>query len=160
MKRMMMLAAAVTALAAASAGATTYEIDPAHSTMSFKVAHLMVSKVSGRFQKFGGTIDYEKDKPNAWAAQAQIDAGSVDTDMPARDKHLRSADFLDAEKFPTIAFKSVALESKKGKTTLIGDLTLHGVTKRVALALDVSGTVKDPWGGERLGAGGRRRRRG
>lgn len=149
----MVLTVAVLAVAT-GAYATTYEIDPSHSSVSFKVAHLVVSKVSGKFQKFAGSVDYEKDKPKAWSAQAQIEAASVDTSLPDRDKHLRSADFLDAEKFPTIAFKSVRTEVKKGKTTLVGDLTLHGITKRIALDLAVSGTVKDPWGGERLGAVG------
>lgn len=134
--------------------AKTYEIDPAHSAVSFRVGHLMIGKVTGRFGKFSGSVDYEKDRPKTWSAAASIDSASIDTSLPDRDKHLRSADFLDVEKFPSIEFKTVRVESKGGKTKLIGDLTLHGVTKRLALDLDVAGLAKDPWGGERLGATG------
>ena len=145
----------VAMLAVPRVGATTFEIDPVHSSVGFRVAHLVISKVSGKFAKYSGTVVYEKGSPKTWSAHATIDTTSVDTGNEQRDKHLRSADFLDVDKYPTIEFKSVRAENKGGKTKLIGDLTLHGVTKRIALDLTVNGTVKDPFGdGQRLGAVG------
>jgi polyisoprenoid-binding protein YceI len=136
----------------ASAG-RTYEIDPQHSGVTFRVQHLVISKVTGHFDKFSGSIEYEKGKPKTWKADAAIDAASINTNVEARDKHLRSADFLDVEKFPQIAFKSTKVVAGKGETArLYGDLTIHGVTKPVVLALEIGGTAKDPWGNDRLGA--------
>lgn len=136
----------------ASAG-QTYDIDPQHSGVTFRVQHLVISKVTGHFDKFSGSIEYEKGQPKTWKAEAAIDAASINTSVDARDKHLRSADFLDAAKFPQIAFKSRKVVSGKGETAkLYGDLTIHGVTRSVELALEIGGTVKDPWGNDRLGA--------
>ncbi|MDE2039798.1 MAG: YceI family protein [Elusimicrobia bacterium] len=135
------------------ARAERYEIDPQHSAVSFRVKHLVISEVNGHFSRFSGSIDYEKGKPSAWGAQAKIDAASIDTGVAARDKHLRSADFLDVEKFPEVVFESRrAALGKDGSGTLYGELTIRGVSRPVALALEVGGTVKDPWGHERLGA--------
>ena len=133
--------------------AATYKIDPAHSSVSFRIAHLAISKVHGGFDQFSGSIDYEPGKPQLWKAEASIDAASINTNVPDRDKHLRSADFFNVEKFPAITFKSTKVSGVKGmKGKLHGELTLLGVTKPVVLEVEGSGPIKDPWGSERLGA--------
>lgn len=138
--------------AAASLRAETFQIDPQHSKVMFRIRHL-VGKVSGRFNKFEGTFDYEKGNPKAWKASAKIDAASIDTAIDKRDTHLRTADFLDVEKCPKIEFTSTKAASVKGdKAKLLGDLTLHCVTKPVALDLEIGGVIKDPWGNTRAGA--------
>ncbi len=142
---------AAMALASSPLAAETFHIDPQHSSVSFRVTHMMISKVNGNFDRFSGTVDYEKDKPASWKTQAEIDAASVDTRVEARDNHLRSPDFFDVQKYPKILFKSVSAQVKDGKTTMLGDLTIHGVTKRVALDLAVNGMLKSPQG-QRLGA--------
>lgn len=137
---------------AGPAGAETYQIDPVHSDVRFSVSH-MVGKVSGRFGKFEGTVEYVKGDPKAWKVDALIQTASIDTNNEDRDKHLRTGDFLDTEKFPTISFKSTKVTDLKGdKAKLHGDLTLHGVTKPVVLDLELGGVVKDPWGNQRAGA--------
>ncbi len=151
--RQWMRAALCAAVLAAPAAAEVYEIDPTHSGVNFRVRHLMVSRVNGNFGKFSGTVTYVKDKPKEWKVEALIDAASINTGVEKRDQHLRSADFLDVDKFPTIAFKSNrVLKADGNKAKLVGDLTLHGVTKPVTLDLEIGGTVKDPWGNQRLGA--------
>jgi len=149
---------AVLALAAltAPAAAELYKIDEAHSAVSFKVAHMAISKVSGRFDKFSGTIDYTPGKTKTWKTEAVIDVASINTGVEARDKHLRSPDFFDVEKFPAMTFKSVKVTGYKNmKGKLHGELTLHGVTKPVVLEVEGSGPVKDPWGNERMAAVGK-----
>lgn len=137
----------------AQAQAATYKIDEAHSAVTFKVAHMAISKVSGRFDKFSGTIDYTPGDTKTWKTEATIDVNSVNTNVEARDKHLKSLDFFDAEKFPTMTFKSVKVTGYKNmKGKLQGDLTMHGVTKPVTLTVEGSGPVKDPWGNERVAA--------
>ena len=135
---------AVLVLAATAAGplaAETFQIDPMHSSVTFRIKHF-VSKVSGRFNKFEGSFDYDKANPKGWTAQASIDAASVNTDVEARDKHLRSSDFFDVEKCPTLEFKNVKVTGAKGeKAKLHGDLTMHCITKPVDLALELGGTV-------------------
>jgi polyisoprenoid-binding protein YceI len=134
------------------ASAKTFEIDPQHSSVSFKIRHL-VTKVSGRFEKFSGTIDYEKGKPQSWKATADIEAASINTNVAPRDKHLKSADFFDVEKCPKIAFKTTSVSDATGDSAkLHGDLTMHCVTKPVTLDLQIGGEAKDPWGNARLGA--------
>lgn len=143
----------LTLLPGLSLAAQKYEIDPQHTGVAFRVRHMMISKVSGHFDKFAGTIGYEKGNSKAWSVEAKIDAASINTGIDARDKHLRSSDFLEVEKFPEISFKSTRVVAGKGDTAkLYGDLTIHGVTKPVILALSVGGTAKDPWGNVRLGA--------
>lgn len=146
------LIAAVLAASAGPAAAVTYEIDQAHSNVMFRIRHL-VSKVSGRFGSFSGTFDYEPDAPKGWKAQAVIQTASIDTDLEARDKHLRSGDFFDAERCPTISFKSTKVSGvKKGKGKLHGELTMRCVTKPVVLDLEVEGPAEDPWGNAKVGA--------
>lgn len=146
------LSLAVAVLWSSVAVAETFTIDASHSSVGFSIRHF-VSKVQGRFNEVEGTFNYDEKNPKVWAAQATIPAKSINTGNEKRDEHLRSADFFDAAKFPTLTFKSTNVTDAKGnKAKLHGDLTMHGVTKPVVLDLDIAGTEKDPWGGTRLGA--------
>lgn len=143
---------AVLVLAAPSAApAATYTIDRDHSTVGFKIRHL-VSNVRGQFNEFEGTISYTPGQPDTWRAKATIKAESIDTNVAARDTHLRSADFFDTANFPTLSFTSTAVtEATDANATLRGELTLHGVTKPVVLDVQLLGEGTDPWGNTRAG---------
>jgi polyisoprenoid-binding protein YceI len=131
--------------------AATYQIDSEHTTVSFKIRHLF-SNVQGDFKQFEGTIQYEPGKPDQASVEAVIQAASIDTNVEQRDKHLRSADFFDVEKFPTITFKSTQLTESSPETgKLEGLLTIHGVEKPVTLDVQMHGAGKDPWGNTRAG---------
>ena len=135
----------------AQSTAGTYQVDPVHSSVEFKVRH-MVSKVSGRFTDFSGTVVGDPAKPAAASVTFTIKAGSIDTKIPDRDKHLKSQDFFDVEKFPEITFKSTKITAKGGdKYEVAGTFTMHGVTKDVVLPVAFGGVAKDPWGKERAG---------
>ena len=133
---------------------STWEIDPAHSSIGFSIRHMMVSNVRGHFGKFSGTVKANEKDLTESTVEATIDVASIDTGNAKRDEHLRSPDFFDVAKFPTMTFKSRKITpagDKKWKVT--GDLTMHGVTKEVTL--DVEGPtaeVKDPQGKVRAGA--------
>ena len=149
--RFRMLALAGLFLFGTSASAATYKIDPDHTTVGFKIRHLL-SNVQGRFNQFDGTFDYDPEKPDAWKAAATIQAASIDTNVASRDKHLRSADFFDVEKFPTLTFKSTGVTGVTATgAKLNGLLTLHGIEKPVVLDLEIHGVVKDPWGNVKAG---------
>jgi len=139
---------------ASRAFAATWEIDPAHTTIQFSVRHMMVSNVRGQFGKFSGHVDGDETKPTEARIEATIQTASIDTANEKRDEHLRSPDFLDAAKFPTITYTSRKIEKTgEGKWKVTGDLTLHGVTKEVVLDLsDVTPPIKDPMGNMRAGA--------
>jgi len=132
--------------------ADTYKIDKAHSSAEFKVRH-MVGNVGGRFSDFSGTVNVDKANPSASSVDFTIQTASIDTNTPDRDQDLRSANFFDVERYPTITFKSTKVTPSKTKDTydVTGDLTIHGVTKRVTLPVAFLGFVKDPWGNERAG---------
>ena len=130
---------------------TTYAIDAAHSTVGFVIRHLMITKVRGRFGAVSGTIELEPGSDVPRSVQATIDAGSIDTHEPQRDAHLRSPDFFDIEKFPTLEFASSRIEGDAGGFTIYGNLTIHGVTREVALKSEFEGRTADPWGGQRAG---------
>jgi polyisoprenoid-binding protein YceI len=133
--------------------AVTYTIDPAHSTAEFKVRHLMVSNVKGHFSGITGTVVVDAGTPENSRVEATIDAKTIHTRDEQRDTHLKSADFLDVEKYPTITFVSKKIAGSGGEWKVTGDLTIHGVTKEVGL--DVEGPspeVKDPWGNVKMGA--------
>lgn len=131
---------------------TKWQIDPAHSTAEFAVKHLMISTVKGRFADVKGTVSVDDNHPANVDVDVSIAAASIDTREEKRDAHLRSADFFDVEKYPAIHFKSTRADGDmSGDFKLIGDLTMHGVTREVTLNVEASGTVKDPWGGERAG---------
>jgi polyisoprenoid-binding protein YceI len=131
--------------------AETYTIDPQHSQAGFSIRHMMLSNVRGAFSKVSGTIDYDPAKPGDTKVNATIDMNSVDTHDADRDKHLKTPDFFDTTKYPTMTFKSTKVLAK-GKThmTVFGDLTLHGVTKPVTLDVDgPTAELKDPKGAKR-----------
>ncbi len=153
MKRSLALFLAVAAPAAGLADASTWNLDPAHSNASFTIRHLVISNVRGEFQKFSGAVQLDDKDLAKSSVDVTIQAASIDTANPDRDKHLRSADFFDAEKFPTIAFKSTKVEKAgDGKLHVTGNLTMKGVTKPVVLAVDgPTGEIKDPMGNVRRG---------
>ena len=156
MNRKVTLIATVALALAAGAFAQTarWEIDPAHSNVSFTVRHLMVSNVRGEFTKLAGGIDLVGTDPTTAKVAVTIEATSVNTREPKRDDHLRSADFFDAAKFPTLTFVSKKVVSAgEGRLKMTGDLTIHGVTREVTFDVDsVTPPMKDPWGGTRAGA--------
>jgi polyisoprenoid-binding protein YceI len=155
MHRLSSTLAALALLAApALAGAATWTIDPAHSTIAFSVRHMMVSNVRGTFSTFSGTVTGDPASPANAVIEATIEATSIDTKESKRDAHLRGPDFLDAAKFPNITFKSTKIEpAGDGKFKVTGDLTLHGVTKPVVLDVEgPSASIKDPYGNTRAGA--------
>jgi polyisoprenoid-binding protein YceI len=138
-------------LASQSAFAATFAVDPDHTTVSFKIRHLF-SNVQGQFTKFDGTIDYEAGKPGTWKASGTIDTASIDTKVEARDKHLRSADFFDVEKFPKITFKTTKVtDATQNGAKVEGLISIHGVEKPIVLDVEIHGVGKDPWGNTRAG---------
>lgn len=143
---MKMITISALVLASSVTMAADYKIDPAHSAVTFKVGHLGVSTTPGRFNEFEGDFSYSEDKTSG-SASFSIKTASVDTNHEARDKHLRSPDFLDVKQFPTLTFKSTQFDGN----TLTGDLTLHGITKSVSFDVNQIGEGKDPWGGYRAG---------
>jgi polyisoprenoid-binding protein YceI len=149
------LAVLATALAlAAPAVAADYVIDTkgAHASINFRIQHLGYSWLTGRFDKFEGTFSYDDKNPGASKVKVDIDTNSLNSNHAERDKHLRSADFLDVAKFPKATFVSKSVTAKgDGKATITGDLTLHGVTKEVAIDAQYIGGGDDPWGGFRQG---------
>jgi polyisoprenoid-binding protein YceI len=129
---------------------TTWAIDPAHTHVEFAVKHLMISTVRGRFAGVSGTVITNDADPAKAIAEIDIDAASIDTREAQRDAHLKSADFFHVEEHPKLIFKSKRVTDIKGDAfKLIGDLTIHGVTREVALDVTSGGRGKDPWGGER-----------
>jgi len=138
----------------AAAASSTWQIDPNHSAAQFAVRHLGLSTVRGAFTKVSGTIQLDDKDVTKSSVDVTIDAGSVDTRVPDRDKDLRSDHFFEVEKYPTLTFKSTKVEqTEAGRLKVTGDLTIHGVTKQVVL--DVEGPtapVKDPWGNLRAAA--------
>jgi polyisoprenoid-binding protein YceI len=134
----------------ATATRTTYSIDKAHSEVTFQVRHLL-TKVRGRFSDFDGTIEYDEEVPEHSLATVVVRAASIDTNERDRDAHLRSADFFDGEKFPTLMFRTIRIARRgKDRFDVTGELTIHGVTTRVTFEVDYLGKAKDPWGHERI----------
>jgi polyisoprenoid-binding protein YceI len=135
---------------------TTWKIDPAHTAVEFSVKHMMFTTVRGRFSGVEGTIIADPDRPGDASVEVTIDAASIDTGSPDRDKHLRSADFLDVENNPTILFKSrearnAATRKPGERFTVIGDLTIRGERRPATLYAEYLGQGQDPWGGKRAG---------
>ena len=141
-------------LLTSAGGATTYHIDAVHSNVGFSVRHI-VSRTSGAFTSFEGTVDYDPAHPEESAVTAAVDVGSIDTNNKRRDGHLKSPDFFSTKEFPTISFVSKSWK-KTGDASyeISGDLTLHGVTKSVTIPVTKVGEGKDPWGGFRIGFDG------
>lgn len=136
-----------TSLSGLTAG--TWTIDPIHSEVAFSVRHMMVGKVRGRFNAFGGEIVATED--GSATVNVSVDVSSVDTQNPQRDEHIRSADFFDAATYPEATFRSTGLRAHGGDTYVDGDLTLHGVTRPVTLEVEAGGVTRDPYGNVRAG---------
>lgn len=128
-----------------------WDIDPDHSAIEFRVAHMVVSKTSGRFRDYRGFVEMDADAKTLKSIEATIKAGSIDTNHDKRDAHLRDADFLDVDQFPTMTYKMKQYQKQGDIYTIIGDLTLRGVTKAVTLSGTFNGITKDPWGNTRAG---------
>jgi polyisoprenoid-binding protein YceI len=142
----------MTATVAPAAGTrTTWKLDPSHTAVEFSAKHLMISTVKGRITDIEGTIYTDEKNPRNSSVEATLKAASLDTRTDQRDQHLRSADFLDVEKYPEIKFRSTRIEGDKDSFKLTGDLTIRDVTKPITLDVEFEGEGKDPWGGERVG---------
>ncbi len=126
---------------------TVWTVDKAHTSVEFAVKHMMFTTVRGRFAAFDIDVDFDEANPERSSVEARIEAASIDTRDANRDAHLRSADFLDAEKYPQLVFKSRRIErASNGRYRIFGDLTIRGVTKEVVLDTEFVGTGKNPWG--------------
>jgi len=129
---------------------TTWNIDASHTNIGFTIRHL-ISKVRGTFSALAGTIELDEKDLTRSSVEVEIDVASISTREPKRDDHLRSADFFDAEKFPKLTFVSRQVLARDGKVAqVIGDLTIHGVTRQVTLDVEDLGRARDPWGNQRL----------
>ena len=139
-------------LVSSPAWAATYRIDPDHSSVGFRIRHLL-SHVTGTFDKLESSFDYEPGHPEQWKVTAAIQADSINTRVEKRDNHLRSPDFFDVAKFPSITFKSTGVSDATATSVKVqGVLTIHGVEKPVVLDVQLHGEAKDPWGNVRAGA--------
>ena len=129
----------------------TYNFDPAHTVVGFGVRHLGIALVEGRFKDIKGTVEYNADDVAKSSVRFAAKIDSIDSGVAARDTHLKSADFFEAEKYPEMTFQSTKVERVNGRLTLTGDLTIRGVTKQVSFPFSMTGGIKDPWGGTRFG---------
>ncbi len=131
----------------------TWKLDPAHSVAEFKVKHMMITNVKGQFTGITGTLTLDPADITKSTVEAAIDATSINTREPQRDAHLKSADFFDVEKFPTLTFQSTSVKrTGDDELAVTGNLTIHGVTKPVVFTVEgPTPPAKDPWGGTRIG---------
>lgn len=139
-------------LAIPQTSTTTWNLDPAHAAAEFKVKHMMIANVKGQFSKVTGVLVHDESDPTKSRVEATIEAASIETREPQRDTHLRSADFLHVEKFPTLTFKSTDIKvAGDGELKVQGDLTIRGVTRKVTFAVEgPTPPTKDPWGNTRI----------
>lgn len=128
-----------------------WNIDPDHSLVEFRVAHMMVSKTTGRFLDYRGFVEMDADAKTFKAIEAVINAASINTNHEKRDAHLRNEDFLDVQRYPTMAYKMKRYDKQGDKYSVVGDFTLRGVTKEVVLVGTFNGVSQDPWGNLRAG---------
>jgi len=157
MKKLLLATALLTTTFLAPAHAADYNIDDkgAHASINFETSHMGWSVLTGRFNTFSGEFSYDEKNIEASKIKVIIDASSIDSNHAERDKHVRSADFLDASKFKNATFTSTKVEDKgEGKLAITGDFTLHGVTKSIIIDAVKVGEGDDPWGGYRLGFSG------
>ena len=140
-------------LAIPQTATSTWNLDPAHSVAEFKVKHMMISNVKGQFTSLQGTLHLDENDIANSTVEASIQAASINTREPQRDTHLKSSDFFDVEKFPTLSFKSNEVRAKgAGELAVKGDLTIHGVTRPVTFTVEgPTPAAKDPWGNVRRG---------
>jgi polyisoprenoid-binding protein YceI len=131
---------------------TKWILDSTHSELGFKIKHLMITNVSGAFKTFSAEVETDGEDFSSAGINLSADIASITTNNEQRDAHLLASDFFEADKFPSLTFRSTKIEKKDSDTfKLIGELTLKGVTKPVSLNVEYSGLTKDPWGGERAG---------
>ncbi|MBI5672000.1 MAG: polyisoprenoid-binding protein [Nitrospirae bacterium] len=135
----------------AEAETARWAIDPDHSLIEFRVAHMVVSKTSGRFTDYRGFVEMDADAKTFTMIEATIKAESINTNHEKRDTHLRNVDFLDINQFPTLTYKMKSYQKQGDTYTVVGDLTLRGITKTVTLNVTFNGVAKDPWGNTRAG---------
>jgi polyisoprenoid-binding protein YceI len=129
-----------------------WNADPVHSSINFSVRHFMVAKVNGHFARWNATLSFDEEKPSSCQVEVEIDAASIETRDAQRDAHLKSADFLEVDRYPSLTLKSTGINrNDDGSWSLAGDLTIRGITRPVTMPVEYAGRVKDPWGGERLG---------
>lgn len=133
-----------------------WNVDKAHSDLTFRVRHMVIARVSGTFGEWDAHLRFDPDDPTASQVEVKVDTASVDTREPARDAHLRSADFFHVEEHPEMTFRSKRVDKlDEERLQVWGDLTIRGVTKEVPLDLHYSGRLTDPWGNDRVGFEGR-----
>ncbi|AHZ83479.1 YceI family protein [Bdellovibrio bacteriovorus] len=145
--RALLLSFMATSLVTTSALAAKFDVDKAHTNVSFTAPHLMVSKVKGRFDNVSGSFQFDEKTMKLNDIMVTVKTDSVNTNEADRDKHLRSPDFFDVAKFPEMTFKSTNVKYEKDKPDKVeGDLTIRGITKKVTLDVDYNGAVTDPWG--------------
>jgi len=130
---------------------TQWKLDPTHTAVEFSAKHLMITTVKGRITDIEGSIYTDERDPKNSSVEATLKATSLDTRTDQRDQHLRSADFLNVEKYPEIKFRSTKIEGDRQEFKLTGDLTIRDVTRPITLHVTFEGRTKDPWGGERVG---------
>jgi len=130
---------------------STWNIDPTHSVVEFKVKHMMISNVRGRFTKVNGVLTLDEARPENSRAEATIEVASIETGDAQRDGHLKAADFFDVEHFPTMTFRSTGVKAAGDGGTVEGELTIHGVSRQVVLQVEgPTAPAKDPWGHTRV----------
>ncbi len=152
-RRMTAFLGALALAVALPASAATWDIDSTHSSASFSVRHLMISTVRGNFKAPTGTIEWDGKDPASVKIDTAVDVSTINTSEPKRDAHLKSADFFDVEKFPKMTFKSKKATSVgPNKLKVVGDLTMHGVTKEATFDVEFTPQIKDPWGNDKFGA--------
>jgi len=152
MKNINKLIVALVLLSTTLFGQTKWNFDKSHSVVGFNVTHMLISETDGNFQDYEGSVVSSNDDFQNAVIAFEAKTTSIFTDNEKRDNHLRSEDFFNAEKFPTLSFKSKSLTKISGKNySLVGDLTIKGITKEVSLDVKYNGTVKDPWGNTRAG---------
>lgn len=152
MKHLIILAAILAAIGITQAQTTSWQIDPVHSSITFAVDYMVLTEVTGRFNEFSGTLQQEGEDFTKSSVNLDIKASSINTENEKRDGHLRSPDFFDVQKFPEILFTGKSFERDSANNYQItGDLTMHGITRRIALAAKYAGRAKDPWGNIRQG---------
>jgi len=149
--RMTLIVAAV-ALLAAAIQAEVWTVDKAHSSIGFSVRHLVITKTTGRFHEFDGQLEFDGKNIEGGSVEVSAQMASVSTDDEKRDEHLRSPEFFDVEKFPTMTFKSKkVIAGENGQFQLVGDLTIKGVTREVVFDAEFNGVATDPWGNTKAG---------
>lgn len=151
-QRIVLILVALIVASSSAALAAQYTVDAGHSGVGFQIKHMTISKVNGSFGDFAGTFTFTEGDATSWQVSATIQIASIDTGHEDRDEHLLSDEFFDAAQFPTMTFKSTKItmtNDSEGK--MLGELTMHGVTKAIELDLEYNGSIVDPWGNERAG---------